>query len=200
MFNQKEYLKKWHQEHPNYQKELRQKNLEAMRKRDRNYYQKNKKTKDERNNRQWQIKKDEYNLQRRIRYQKDKELILKRNKTNFQRNGKKYYRNQKQQQKDWREKNPEKVLDWSVKLLKREAKSFNLSVMEYKMALMAWSKTVRKRDKVCQICGTDKNLQAHHIIHRSKQPELSFVVNNGITLCKKCHNESHNKTSTYSTL
>lgn len=195
MFDKKKYLKKWHQEHPNYQKELRQKNLERIRERDRIHYQKNRDKIKAKINRQWNKKKDEYNKQRRNRYHKDKQIIQQRNKINFQKNGKKYYRNQKLQQQQWRKDNPEKVLDWSIKLLKKEAKSFDLSVTEYKMALLAWSKTVRKRDKVCQVCGTDKDLQAHHIIHRSKQPELSFNLNNGITLCKKCHNESHNKSN-----
>jgi len=195
MFDQKEYLKKWHQEHPNYQKELRQKNLEKIRERDRLYYQKNRNKIKVKINKQWHKKKDEYNTQRRNRYQKDREIILQRNKINFQKNGKKYYRRQKEQQQIWRKNNPEKVLDWTIKLLKKEAKSFDLSVMEYKMALLAWSKTVRKRDKVCQVCGSSKELHAHHIIHRSKQPELSFNINNGITLCKNCHYESHNKSN-----
>ena len=195
MFDQKEYLKRWHKEHPNYQKELRQRNLERIRERDRLHYQKNREKIKAKINRQWQKKKNEYNAQRRNRYQKDKKIIQQRNKISFQKNGKKYYMSQKDQQKKWRENNPDKVLNWSVKLLKKEAKSFNLSVIEYKMALMAWSKTVRKRDKVCQVCGADKELQAHHIIHRSKNPELSFNINNGITLCKFCHNEAHYKTN-----
>lgn len=195
MFDKKEYLKKWNKEHPNYQKELRQRNLERMRKRDRLHYQKNRERIKAKISRHWKKKKDKYNAQRRERYQKDKQIIQQRNKINFQKNGKKYYRNQKLRQRVWRENNPDRVLNWSIKSLRKEAKSFNLSVMEYKMALMSWSKTVRKRDKVCQVCGTDKELQAHHIIHRSKQPELSFNLNNGITLCKNCHYESHNKTN-----
>lgn len=193
MFNQKDYLKKWNEEHPNYQNELRLKNLEKIRKRDRDYYHKNREKKKQAINKQWSVKKDMYNLQRRIRYQKDKLLIQHQNKLNFKKNGKKYYQNQKSYQQKWRKNNPDKVLKWSTKLLKRQAKEFDLSVIEYKMTLMSWSKAVRKRDVVCQVCGTDKTLQAHHIIHRSKNPELSFVLNNGITLCKNCHYESHNK-------
>ena len=195
MFDQKEYLKKWHQEHPDYQKELRQRNLEKMRERDRKHYQKNRKKIKARIAKQWQKKKEQYNAQRRVRYQNDKKIIQERNKVNFQKNGKKYYKRQKQKQKIWRTNNPDKVLEWAVKSLKKDAKKFNLTVTEYKMALMAWSKTVRKRDKVCQVCGSDNGLQAHHIIHRSKHPELSFNINNGITLCNRCHNESHNKST-----
>ena len=193
MFNQKDYLKKWHQEHPNYQNELRKKNLDKIRKRDRDYYYRNRERQKLTINKQWNKKKDSYNLQRRIRYQKDKIIMLQKNKLNFKKNGKKYYQNQKSYQQKWRKENPDKVLEWSTKLLKNQAKDFNLSIMEYKMALMAWSKAIRKRDVVCQVCGTSKTLQAHHIIHRSKNPKLSFILNNGITLCRNCHYEAHDK-------
>ena len=41
MFNRLEYQREWHKEHPNYQKELRQKNLAKIRERDRNQYHNN---------------------------------------------------------------------------------------------------------------------------------------------------------------
>lgn len=49
-----------------------------------------------------------------------------------------------------------------------------------------------KRDKYkCQICGETHRLQAHHIYPGSTHPILSNDVNNGITLCKKCHKKVH---------
>jgi 5-methylcytosine-specific restriction endonuclease McrA len=51
-----------------------------------------------------------------------------------------------------------------------------------------WQKLIKKRDRYhCQYCGTLKDLQIHHIKGFTAFPELRFDVNNGITLCKKCH-------------
>lgn len=54
-----------------------------------------------------------------------------------------------------------------------------------------WSESVKERDKgICQICFNKGNI-AHHIFYKSKYPKLSLNLNNGITLCKKCHKEVH---------
>lgn len=54
-----------------------------------------------------------------------------------------------------------------------------------------WVKKVKKRDKVCQICGSDKNLVVHHISHWADDPINRINVNNGILLCAKCHSLQH---------
>ena len=48
---------------------------------------------------------------------------------------------------------------------------------------------------VCQQCGDSRggNLQAHHVKSFSDHPELRFVVENGITICEKCHEKTHAK-------
>lgn len=52
-----------------------------------------------------------------------------------------------------------------------------------------WRKQVFERDDyTCQRCLQKGNkLQAHHIENCSSNEDLRFDVNNGITLCKKCH-------------
>ena len=73
-----------------------------------------------------------------------------------------------------------------------------------------WRSDIFKRDNyTCQLCGSKKggNFQAHHIIQISKmlqyyeiitlkealECEALWNINNGITLCKKCHKILHSK-------
>lgn len=54
-----------------------------------------------------------------------------------------------------------------------------------------WRIAVVKRDGKCVKCGSKDDLEAHHIKHFSEYPELALDLNNGITLCKKCHVNLH---------
>ena len=55
----------------------------------------------------------------------------------------------------------------------------------------AWKKSVLLRDKVCQCCGVNKHLHVHHIFGFKKYPELRHNKDNGIVLCKWCHEKYH---------
>jgi len=63
------------------------------------------------------------------------------------------------------------------------------SSIEYRL----WREAVFARDGwACLNCGDNKNkFNAHHIKNFSEYPELRFAIDNGITLCKNCHNEFH---------
>ena len=57
-----------------------------------------------------------------------------------------------------------------------------------------WRKMVYAKDNyTCQSCGDNKggNLNAHHILPYKIHINKRFDVNNGITLCEKCHIEFH---------
>ena len=221
MSNRLEYQRKWHKDHPSYQKDLRQKNLERIRERDREYYHKTKeiqreyckkyriKNKDKINKQKksyYQENKDEINQHNLENYQKNKEKIIKKNKEYRENNqariykwnnefNKKWYRRNKDHvkilKKEYRKKKPEVILKAQIKHLKKLSIPFNLKAFQYKRALQSWANVIKKRDESCQICNCKEGLFAHHIIHRSKYPELSFVRNNGIMLCSVHHNEVH---------
>ena len=63
--------------------------------------------------------------------------------------------------------------------------------MEYKN----WRQDVFKRDKfTCQSCKEiGGKLEAHHKLNFSDYPELIVDLDNGITLCKKCHKKFHKR-------
>lgn len=58
----------------------------------------------------------------------------------------------------------------------------------------AWRKKVLERDGyACVVCNSKNNLHVHHIVPFSRDHSKRFVVDNGITLCKSCHNNEHKK-------
>ena len=55
-----------------------------------------------------------------------------------------------------------------------------------------WRKAVFTRDGyICQECGSNKHIQAHHIESWQSNPLLRFDVLNGVTLCFDCHAKKH---------
>ena len=62
-----------------------------------------------------------------------------------------------------------------------------------------WRKDVLKRDdNTCQLCHCDNStMHVHHIRRWIDYPELRTDVNNGITLCEKCHYKIYGKEKEY---
>lgn len=55
-----------------------------------------------------------------------------------------------------------------------------------------WRRAVRRRDDAtCQMpnCGSTKAIKVHHIIRWADAPSLRFEIDNGICLCRQCHDK-----------
>lgn len=68
----------------------------------------------------------------------------------------------------------------------------------YQYEYIAWRKSVFIRDKyICQCCGAQNGngltvvLNAHHIRNWKDNESCRYDINNGITLCDKCHCKFH---------
>jgi 5-methylcytosine-specific restriction endonuclease McrA len=56
---------------------------------------------------------------------------------------------------------------------------------------------VLNRDKVCQICGTSRQLELHHIVYRSEDKKRINDIGNCIFLCSNCHKLAHSNKKKY---
>ena len=59
--------------------------------------------------------------------------------------------------------------------------------------LSEWSAAVKARDGKCLDCGSLKDLHAHHDKPKSTHPELALDLDNGRTLCYRCHKATHER-------
>jgi hypothetical protein len=63
---------------------------------------------------------------------------------------------------------------------------------EKRKELERWrSKVLVRDDWKCCKCGVDSNCQVHHVEPIRKSPKKMLDVDNGITICKKCHDQYH---------
>jgi len=108
-----------------------------------------------------------------------------------------YYQQNKEHMKEghkkWLQKdNTEKRLVWTNVFREKHGTYHNMSGKEYKLALMAWSRIVKKRDEYkCLDCNSIENLHAHHVLPKSEYPEFTFIPANDITECNDCHWNIH---------
>jgi hypothetical protein len=68
--------------------------------------------------------------------------------------------------------------------------------LRFSQEYINWRKSVFEKDNyICQGCGYEQGriLQAHHILSKKLFPHLILSIDNGITLCKKCHQKIHSK-------
>lgn len=70
--------------------------------------------------------------------------------------------------------------------------------MNYPKGYDRFRKDVLTRDGYsCVCCGYDDNLEVHHIYGATEHPDLITDVDNGVTLCKYCHQKYHHIYSRY---
>ena len=68
---------------------------------------------------------------------------------------------------------------------------FSITTLEgRKRWLELKSKVLYWNDK-CEICGSDRMLEVHHIKPRHTYPELSQDIENLMVVCKDCHKDLH---------
>jgi hypothetical protein len=64
-------------------------------------------------------------------------------------------------------------------------------------AYRKWRDAVNERDKhECQECGIfceKGNKVSHHLVDFADRPDLGYLVENGITLCRPCHARIHSE-------
>ncbi len=86
-----------------------------------------------------------------------------------------------------RAKQGEKNINWKGGVTSKRQEGYN------NWQTKQWRREVFRRDNhTCQDCRDTKYLNAHHIKEVSQYPELRFNVENGITLCLKCHKLTDN--------
>jgi hypothetical protein len=57
-----------------------------------------------------------------------------------------------------------------------------------------WAYHVKIRDKWrCIICKSKKIVQAHHLFAWAEYKELRYVLDNGVSLCRMCHEKFHSR-------
>lgn len=54
-----------------------------------------------------------------------------------------------------------------------------------------WRISCIRRDSTCQICNSLQSRQVHHLNNAEDHPEQRFNIDNGVTLCRKCHTQYH---------
>lgn len=80
--------------------------------------------------------------------------------------------------------------------LTEEDRQYNLKYRKIRICgYNEWRKQVFEKDLyTCQKCGlVGSKLRAHHIESFNNNPVLRTTIENGITLCKKCHKDFHHR-------
>lgn len=65
-------------------------------------------------------------------------------------------------------------------------------IVGIKVPQYRWAKTIKELDgNKCAFCGSIERIEAHHIQQKAEAEAVSTDLENGITLCHKCHYTAH---------
>lgn len=72
--------------------------------------------------------------------------------------------------------------------VKEQVKKHDRGSKNYRL----WKKSVFTRDNyTCRKCNSKERIEAHHIIRWVDNIDLRYELDNGLTLCYKCHKLEH---------
>ncbi len=116
--------------------------------------------------------------------------------------------------KEWCKKNPDKLKERGLKIKAENHYLWQggISMLNQKIRGLnkyrKWQNKIKERDAYnCVTCQDTKNLEAHHLVTLSELCHKYNIqstdeaircielwdLNNGITLCRKCHYKTHNR-------
>lgn len=52
---------------------------------------------------------------------------------------------------------------------------------------------LKVRGRRCEICGSEENLQVHHLTYKNGSMAWEYTCNDVIVVCRECHKKLHNK-------
>lgn len=169
------HLKKWDLENKEwlqeYYREYNKKNRDKINKQKRINYKKNR---------------DKILLKLRQWRLKNKEIVKGYRKKERQKNGAKMNKRTKL----WHQNNTKKVREQRIRRFEETHQSTNYTIDKWRWKLGYWSMLIKEKSKGICFCG-NKATDAHHILHKSKYPQLALNPNNGIALCLIHHQEAH---------
>ena len=57
--------------------------------------------------------------------------------------------------------------------------------------LRAWARRAKEMTPFCEWCYSEDNLEAHHIMPKSKFPRYAYDLDNARVMCHQCHKTCH---------
>ena len=93
--------------------------------------------------------------------------------------------------------NAEKCYMCSYKEYKKQKTIKKVSKKKIKVSHETYMKVYNRDNGICQMCGSNQNLNLHHILYRSQRRDLIDEPTNCIMLCSQCHELVHSNKKKY---